>query len=195
MKTSVTFKSLALLGITILLAGCGLGRVTPTATTPSTTTTTKREVKDFPCPVTQADAEGILRTPVKQIGLTGHVENSDSKITQSSCTYSGVSKDSLNPIEMPDVDVGLVVQITTTPNAKESFAALKQGPVTPVIGIGDEAAQDTTEPGSDPKKFSMANLHVLKNSTIIEFQVMAPTAKGGSSEALKSVAQKVADQY
>jgi hypothetical protein len=131
----------------------------------------------------------------KTVGQTSHVENVESKVTQTSCTYSGVSKDSLNPTEMPDVDVGLVIQITTTPNAKETFAALKPGPVSPVTGIGDEAAQDSTEPNSDPKKFSMANLHVLKNSTLIEFQVMAPTAKGGSWEALKSVAQKVADQY
>lgn len=190
MKTSENFKSLALLlTITILLAGCGLSSATPT------TTTTKREVKIFHCPVTQAEAESILRTPVKQVGQTSHVENVESKVTQTSCTYSGVSKDSLNPTEMPDVDVGLVIQITTTPNAKETFAALKQGPVSPVTGIGDEAAQDSTEPNSDPKKFSMANLHVLKNSTLIEFQVMAPTAKGGSWEALKSVAQKVADQY
>src|SRR5450432_1155777 len=158
MKTSVTFKRLALvLAGTILLAGCGLSRATPA----STATPSKGEVKNFPCPVTQADAEAILRTPVKQVGPTGHLENPDSKITQTNCTYSGVSKDSLNPTEMPDVDVGLVVQITTTPNAKESFAASKQGPVTPVPGIGDEATQDTTEPTSDPTKFSMANLHVL----------------------------------
>jgi hypothetical protein len=190
MKTSETFVGLALLlAITILLAGCGLSRAA------SITASSKGGAKVFPCPLTQADAEGILRTRVKQIGQGGHVVNRESKVTQTSCAYSGVSKDSLNPAEMSAVEVSLAIQITTSPNAKISFAALKQGPVRLVTGIGDEAAQDSIDPNSDPEGLSMANLHVLKNSTLIEFQVLAPTSKGGSSEALRSVAQKVAARY
>jgi hypothetical protein len=190
MKISETFMSLALLfAITILLAGCGLSRAASIAAS------SKAGAKVFPCPVTEADAEAILRTRVKQLGQGGHMVNRDSKVTQTSCTYSGVSKDSLNPAEMSAVEVSLAIKVTTTPNAKESFAALKQGPVSPVTGIGDEAAQDSIDRNSDPEELNMGNLHVLKNSTLIEFQVMARTSKGGSSEALRSVAQKVAARY
>jgi hypothetical protein len=190
MKISETFVSLALLlGISILLSGCGLSRAASIAAS------SKGGARVVPCPITQADAEAILRTRVKQLGQEGGHVNRESKVTQTSCTYSGVSKDSLNPAEMSAVEVRFAIQVITTPNAKVSFAALKQGPVTLVTGIGDEAVQDSNDPNSDPEELSMANLHVLKNSTLIEFQVLVPTSKGGSSEALRSVAQKVAARY